>query len=76
MSVITQRVKLLDRGPNRDARRMNRCRAHMPAFDPSDFGDGSTDYVRRKYPRISGRCRCGFNGIAYASFEHHIAGDW
>ena len=34
--------------------------------------------VRRQYPRLYGSCPkgCGFNGIAYVSHEHFIAGDW
>lgn len=34
--------------------------------------------VQKRWPRGWGLCPkgCGFNGIAYASFEHYIAGDW
>jgi len=34
--------------------------------------------VRERWPRLFGPCPkgCGFNGIAYASFGHYIAGDW
>lgn len=34
--------------------------------------------VRTLYPRLSGTCPlgCGYNGIAYASYEHYVYGDW
>ena len=34
--------------------------------------------VRRRWPRGYGPCPkgCGFVGIAYASLEHYIYGDW
>lgn len=34
--------------------------------------------VRKRWPRGWGPCPkgCGYNGIAYASFEHYICGDW
>lgn len=34
--------------------------------------------VREKWPRGFGNCPkgCGFNGIAYASYEHYLYGDW
>lgn len=38
----------------------------------------ATQIIRRKWPRLMGPCPkgCGFNGIAYASFAHYVAGDW
>lgn len=33
--------------------------------------------VRQFWPRHSGVCeKCGYNGIAYASQMHFLAGDW
>lgn len=34
--------------------------------------------VRECFPRLSGPCPlgCGYDGIAYASTAHYIAGDW
>jgi len=34
--------------------------------------------IKKQYPRGYGLCPkgCGFSGIAYASYEHYIAGDW
>lgn len=33
--------------------------------------------VRDRWPRHYGTCkRCGWEGIAYASREHYVAGDW
>lgn len=53
---------------------------HGVVFDEKDFKDNdlSASEVRKKYPRGWGPCPkgCGFNGIAYASFLHYIAGDW
>lgn len=47
---------------------------------PVDFiiGNPASAEIRRRFPRLSGPCPkgCGFNSIAYASWEHYIAGDW
>jgi hypothetical protein len=34
--------------------------------------------VRRRWPRLDGRCPkgCGYVGIAYVSREHYYCGDW
>jgi hypothetical protein len=34
--------------------------------------------VQRRWPRGWGECPkgCGYTGIAYASYEHYLAGDW
>lgn len=49
----------------------------IPEFDEDDARDLSPIEVRKKYPRFFGTCPdCGSNVIAYASFEHFIAGDW
>lgn len=34
--------------------------------------------VRKRFPRLHGECpkKCGFVGIAYASSEHYVMGDW
>ena len=34
--------------------------------------------VRHAFPRLNGACPkgCGYVGIAYASAEHYIYGDW
>lgn len=41
-----------------------------------DLPSGRT--VRALWPRLHGKCPkgCGFEGIAYASFTHYLAGDW
>lgn len=38
----------------------------------------SSSAVRKLYPRLDGKCpkRCGYVGIAYASFLHYLSGDW
>lgn len=34
--------------------------------------------IRKRWPRLNGSCPkgCGFKGIAYASYDHYIYGDW
>jgi hypothetical protein len=50
---------------------------HWPKFDYAAARGLSAEEVRRRWPRFHGKCRqCGFNGIAYASFQHQLAGDW
>jgi hypothetical protein len=48
--------------------------------DPIAFIMGSTGHVeiRKRWPRLMGKCPlgCGFSGIAYASYEHYLYGDW
>jgi hypothetical protein len=48
--------------------------------DPVDFIMGNPKHaeVRARWPRLHGKCPlgCGFEGIAYASSEHYIMGDW
>lgn len=42
------------------------------------MGNPGANEVRKRWPRLIGTCPkgCGFHGIAYASFEHYVAGDW
>lgn len=48
------------------------------AFNASGNKPWGASYIRKNYPRLHGKCPkgCGYNGIAYASFLHYIAGDW
>jgi hypothetical protein len=41
-------------------------------------GNPAAAEVRQRWPRLHGLCPkgCGYSGIAYASYEHMIAGDW
>lgn len=34
--------------------------------------------IREMHPRLFGLCPkgCGYNGIAYVSLAHYVAGDW
>ena len=52
--------------------------SHGVEFDADAARGLSAEEVRRRWPRGWGPCPlgCGFHGIAYASFEHYIAGDW
>jgi hypothetical protein len=42
------------------------------------MGDPSSSEIRRRWPRLCGKCPkgCGFDGIAYASHMHYLMGDW
>lgn len=42
------------------------------------MGNPGSDEVRKRWPRLHGVCPkgCGYQGIAYASTYHYIAGDW
>jgi hypothetical protein len=47
------------------------------AFDPKAARGLRAGEVRQRWPRLCARCpNCGDNVIAYASFQHYIAGDW
>lgn len=51
--------------------------ADPPVFDPEAARGLSAEEVRRRWPRKQTTCvKCGETTIAYASFEHYIAGDW
>jgi len=59
---------------------MEKC-DHGVVFDEVEFDkhpNMSAGEVKERWPRGWGKCPkgCGFNGIAYASFKHYIAGDW
>lgn len=51
---------------------------HGITFDLKESRGLSTAEVRRRWPRLFGKCPkgCGFEGIAYASLEHYVIGDW
>lgn len=42
------------------------------------LGNPSSREIRKRWPRLCGKCPlgCGFEGIAYASWDHYRAGDW
>lgn len=49
---------------------------HGVKFDPEAARILSPEAIRQRWPRFFGECACGYHGIAYASWEHFIAGDW
>ena len=51
---------------------------HGVTFDAAWAQGRSAGEVRRRHPRLHGPCPrgCGYSGIAYASMEHYLAGDW
>lgn len=51
--------------------------AVAPVVDHEQLSGMSAEEVRSKFPRFCGTCpQCGETVIAYASFEHFVAGDW
>lgn len=53
------------------------CDIPSPHFDAEAAKGMTADEVREKFPRSYGQCsKCGATGVAYASFEHYLAGDW
>ena len=53
---------------------------HGVTFDQDAAEDGELDAyeIRKRWPRLDGPCPkgCGYVGIAYASQEHYVYGDW
>jgi len=53
---------------------------HGVTFDleTAEAENPSAEGVRLRWPRLHGLCPkgCGYQGIAYASFEHLVYGDW
>ena len=51
---------------------------HADAAVAFIMGNPNAAEVRRRWPRLQGNCPkgCGFHGIAYASYEHYLTGDW
>lgn len=56
--------------------RIKTCTKHHASFDAEAAKGLTSAEVRRRWPRWSGTCECGFYGVHYASWEHYIAGDW
>jgi len=55
----------------------NKC-DHGVIYKSEEAKSMSANEVRTKFPRLHGQCPkgCGYNGIAYASMEHYVRGDW
>ena len=50
---------------------------HGVTFDKEAARGLSSSEICKRWPRFSGICtKCGYTGIAYASYEHYISGDW
>jgi hypothetical protein len=52
---------------------------HGMSFSDEVYQKGSytSSDVKRRWPRHNGLCKlCGYEGIAYKSFLHYVAGDW
>lgn len=51
---------------------------HGVTFDAAAAGSLGVNEIRKRWPRLSGKCPkdCGYNGIAYASTQHYVWGDW
>ena len=51
---------------------------HGVIFDSEAAKCMTVRQIREIFPRLDGVCPkgCGFCGIAYASMEHYVMGDW
>lgn len=69
-----------DHGVTFDEEEAKRILGSWAPSDPADciMGNPKHSEVRRRFPRLRGACPkgCGFVGIAYASKEHYLYGDW
>jgi len=69
-----------DHGVTFDLEEAKKILADAETKGPYSFVAGSPGHgtIRKRFPRLCGPCPkgCGFNGIAYASFEHYTYGDW
>jgi len=69
-----------DHGVTFDAEAAREILANWKPQSAADFvmGNPASEEVRRRWPRMHGVCPkgCGYVGIAYASYEHYIMGDW
>jgi len=56
----------------------NEDKSNDPALDFIMGPTNATAKIKKRFPRLGGPCPkgCGYNGIAYASYEHYIYGDW
>lgn len=52
------------------------CACQSVTYDSAAARGLTSREVRRRWPRFSGPCTCGYHGIVYASKEHYLAGDW
>lgn len=49
----------------------------IPQIEDEELKGLSSQEVRKRYPRFSGKCPdCGCQLVAYASWMHYLAGDW
>lgn len=63
-------------GPSATSSDRDAC-MHGIAFDEEAARGMNSHDVRKRWPRLMGRCEhCGYDGIYYASWAHFIAGDW
>jgi hypothetical protein len=73
----SRRLRRLERRHHRQVRCKHAPLMARVAFDPKAARGLRAGEVRQRWPRLCARCpNCGDNVIAYASFQHYIAGDW
>lgn len=69
-----------DHGVSFDEEEARRILGDWEPRNSAEFvaGNPNAPEVRKRWPRLDGVCPkgCGFVGIAYASEEHYILGDW
>lgn len=70
-------AKTREYGDETDVAAASNC-DHGVTFDLADCCGATAHEVRARYPRLFGECPrgCGYSGIAYASKEHYVWGDW
>ncbi len=63
-----------------DPQEANRILGDWKPMSTAEWVAGNPRYklVRERFPRLSGKCPlgCGFEGTAYYSMEHFVAGGW
>ncbi len=50
----------------------NKCEHNSVSFDEEAAKGMQPIEVARRWPRFFGKCSCGYEGIAYASYMHYI----
>jgi hypothetical protein len=81
--IVGEKQKACDHGVMFDEAAAQKLLEQTPqdqSLDPAlafIMGSPAHSEIRKRWPRHSGLChKCGYNGIAYASYSHYIYGDW
>ncbi len=52
------------------------CEHYNVPYDEDEARKLGSREVRSRWPRFHGKCSCGYEGIAYASYGHYLRGGW